>query len=73
MELTRPPFSQPPLREKRRPTDSWMGRSVAKIAIGGCRREFAAAVEWLKEWEKQIGPPKPRTSWQDGIKQLKNG
>ena len=37
------------------------------------RREFDAAGKWFKEWEKQIGPPKPRTSWQDGIKQLKTG
>jgi len=37
------------------------------------RREFDAAGKWVKAWEKQIGPPKPRASWQDGIKQLKTG
>ena len=40
-------------------------RDAASFKQG--RRDFDAAGKWLKEWEKQVGPPKPRTSWQDGI------
>jgi transcriptional regulator with XRE-family HTH domain len=37
------------------------------------RQEFKAAIEWRKEWEKQIGPPKLRTSLAGRYKAAKNG